>query len=231
MKINPCPLAAMLMLGMTGMPSSADTASVDTPLILLCADTTKAASTKLVYGYLDGKKTACMTEPELRSLYTNHFNDSVSAALDKKTGKKKYVMADLHGTDFSGANLAGMDMTGANFTSADLRKAVMKDATLINANLMAAYLRKADLRNADLSGANLTHAYLSEADLTGATGITIDQLKSAKNMYKAKIDTALLNRIDECCPEKLRDPGRRWDSNEWKPADKDLKEPFDQKGR
>ncbi|MGD9202880.1 MAG: formylglycine-generating enzyme family protein [Chitinispirillia bacterium] len=53
------------------------------------------------------------------------------------------------------------------------------------------------------SGIDLTDNDLSGADLTGAINITIEQLKTVKTLYKAKLDENLLKDVMEQCPEKL----------------------------
>ena len=55
------------------------------------------------------------------------------------------------------ANLSGANLSGANLTSTDLRKA--------------------DLSRADLSGANLETVWCNRANLTGVTGISVEELE------------------------------------------------------
>lgn len=74
------------------------------------------------------------------------------------------VAVDLSGQDFRGGDLAGIvfnfaDLSGANFTGASLR-----DASLARTNLSGAVFFGADLRGANLSG---------------ASGLTPDQLLGA----------------------------------------------------
>ena len=113
--------------------------------------------------------------------------------------------ANLRRANLSGANLSearlrsaflnGAELTMANLFVADLDEAKLIRATLVGANLLEAGLVGADLRGADLTDANLTGADLSgtnlngaklrktnlcESNLYGATGMTEEQLASAK---------------------------------------------------
>lgn len=75
----------------------------------------------------------------------------------------------------SGVNLKGMDLTGRDLSDSDLSNADLSDANL----------NKANLRGTDLSNANLSDANLSNADLRNTKGITVSQLKAAKNWSQA----------------------------------------------
>jgi uncharacterized protein YjbI with pentapeptide repeats len=69
---------------------------------------------------------------------------------------------DLSGADLSGANLSGADLSGADLSAADLGRADMVGTSLKGANLQRADLSK---------------ALLWSADLTGAVGITNEELE------------------------------------------------------
>jgi|GEM_PF-1626094 len=210
------------------------------PALYLCADSLAkdAAGAKKVYGYIDGKRTECMSEYELLSLYTQaqFEKDSVArrqqraeseakakantaAAADSMAAQIRAGKKDLDLADLMGVNLENADLSGASFVSADLRRANLAGADLTNANLESAYLRRADLRAAKLAGANLTGAYLAEADLRGAAGLTIESLKAAATLYKAKLDAALMEQAAEEMPEKLKDPSKCWEGNRWSDND------------
>lgn len=106
----------------------------------------------------------------------------LKALLD--VGVNAFYGADLSGLDLSQfdlssarlqrANLEGARLVGANLIGADLQGAV-----LVEANLRGADLRVANLRGADLRMANLQMARLENADLTGAMGLTMEQLEGA----------------------------------------------------
>ena len=84
------------------------------------------------------------------------------------------VAVDLTGQDFRGADLAGIvlnfaDLSGAIFTGASLR-----DASLANTNLSGAVFFGADLRGANLSGAiGLTPEQLLGAHVDASTILPI----------------------------------------------------------
>lgn len=111
---------------------------------------------------------------------------------------------DLRGTDLRRANLAGANFAGAilsrahleeanlagirlddailraaQLDHANLAEAAMERSFLLNANLTGARLRAAKLREAYLGGSRFDGAELLGADLTGAVGLTWEQLKTA----------------------------------------------------
>ncbi len=121
--------------------------------------------------------------------------------------------ANLQATDLGFANLTGAhldtaNLTGANLGSANLTRAIFgSHASDIDnpANLTGARLEIADLTGADLRYANLTRANLTRANLTGtsfldanlttadfqhAKGLSVDQIKKAKNWELAIYDDA-----------------------------------------
>jgi hypothetical protein len=207
----------------------------EAPKMFLCADSLQISGNKQVYGYIDGKKTGCMSEYEFLAAYnqTLFARDSVSrAAIEKeameqaKAGKKPIPAdslalqilngkKDLDGADLMGINLEGANLKDASMVSADMRQAKLGRADMTNANLEAAFLRRADLRGTNLSGANLKSAYLGEADLRGAKGLTVESLKNAATLYKAKFDNALTVEIKAEAPEKLKEPSKCWENNQW----------------
>jgi hypothetical protein len=118
--------------------------------------------------------------------------------------RRKDQRLDLRATDLRGAALAGAHLEGAflwraNLEKADLPQADLKGASLFCARLARAALLQADLKGADLEGAILwganlagahlegaflrgTHlegAHLQAALLTGAVGLTMQQIESA----------------------------------------------------
>jgi uncharacterized protein YjbI with pentapeptide repeats len=115
----------------------------------------------------------------------------------------KFKEAILHRATFSEADLSGADLEKADLTGADLTQARLdpmpaaegvlgaqprptnlKGARLDGANLTGADLSGADLRGASLRGARFDRAKLAgtllrSQDLTGATGLTREQLEGA----------------------------------------------------
>jgi len=93
------------------------------------------------------------------------------------------------------ANLEDANLSGANLREARLRNANMVNCSLQLAQLETANLREADLRGANLQGARLNNAQLDLANLENAnvkdavfldaTGLTVAQIKRARNWEKA----------------------------------------------
>ncbi len=106
--------------------------------------------------------------------------------------KNRDVKPDLSGADLTGANLFGGDLRGAKLGKADLRGAELFGANLSGADLRGAnfgqaYLSEADLSRTDLSQANLSQARLLRADLSGAVGLTQEEVDSAQGDEGTKL--------------------------------------------
>jgi len=87
--------------------------------------------------------------------------------------------ADLSGALLFRADLSGAVLNRADLSGADLGAADLSGAILSGADLSGADLSEADLSEADFSGVNLIRADLSGADLSGALGLTKEQLQYA----------------------------------------------------
>lgn len=108
--------------------------------------------------------------------------------------------AYLQSADLSEANLAQ-----ANLTCADLRRVNLTAASLKGADLSSAVLQNAELRRADLTGCKLTRAMLTDAelmdanlskcDLRGVRGVSVDQIRSARNWEKAIFDPGMVTSL------------------------------------
>lgn len=94
------------------------------------------------------------------------------------------------------ADLSRADLTNAEFSTAFLQGAVLHGAILKGAILYEANLQGADLREANLQGANLRDANLQGANLLGADSLTKEQLLQVKTLYKAQIDSTLLEKFN-----------------------------------
>lgn len=89
--------------------------------------------------------------------------------------------ADLkHGAEPEGAHLESALFINTNLERALLREVNLQNAIFTGANLRDAILYKANLENAKLLGADL-----QGADLQWAKGLTVQQIKEAKNWDKA----------------------------------------------
>ena len=209
------------------------------PVMYLCIDSMKqkfdktgVTPPKLVYGYIDGQKTECMSEHELRAEFSRHsFQKSrasepdsqqlldqkglrreVSSGILRKSIKEKKNLAesDLRGYDLKGVDLSRADLRKANLESADLRSAKLEGADLSGANLQFAYLKHAKLKNAKFTDANLKGAYFQGADLRGAIGLDLEKLREVTTLHNAILDSVLMDQVKEYCPAKLKDPGWQW---------------------
>ncbi|MBB74934.1 MAG: hypothetical protein CMJ75_10525 [Planctomycetaceae bacterium] len=80
-----------------------------------------------------------------------------------------------------GANLEEADFRGANLVAADLRDASFRYSKLAGANLSEADLRGAQFALADLTGAKLQGANLEGVDFRESAGLTLPQVRLAKN--------------------------------------------------
>ncbi len=188
---------------------------------------------KLVYGYIDGKKTECMCEYELRARFSEvELKERKSTEVDSQQllessgkrrsvkdlknenglfrGNKDLVGADLRGYDLNGVDLSGADLTNANLESADLRNANLSNANLRGTSLEFAFLKNANLKNADLSNAHLGGAYFQNANLSGVEGLTMENIQTVATVCNAVFDTDWMELIKEYCPNKMKDTGWQW---------------------
>ncbi|MFW5775389.1 MAG: pentapeptide repeat-containing protein [Chitinivibrionales bacterium] len=182
---------------------------------------------KMVYGYINGRKTECMPEYEFLAAYHQTlFQDTQQQTQQQEKPRKKidYAHADLRGADMAGMDLLGADLRGADLSSADLRNADLRGANLQGTNLSAAYLKKADLRGADLTGAILDGTYLMQADCRKARGLRLETLARAYTLFETQFDKALADNVQRRFADKLHDPGWEWVNNAWSQGDvgKDL---------
>ena len=78
--------------------------------------------------------------------------------------------------------------------------------TLREPTFGGANLERANLNDANLERANLERANLISANLEGAINLTIEQLSKVKTLYKAKLDSALMEQVKEKYPHLLERP-------------------------
>lgn len=94
--------------------------------------------------------------------------------------------ADLTGLIFSRSDLSGSILQGANLTGV-----TFQGTTLKSVNFRKANLTRADFQGADLTGAQLQESNLSGADLSGATGLTSEQLAGASSDEKTRLPSGV----------------------------------------
>lgn len=208
--------------------SSSSFAESNEPAMFLCIDSmmqvrkqTGCEPQKLVYGYIDGKKTACMSEYEFRVACSKVLFDRENGSLNKTQkkqlqrnavyrGEKNLANADLRGLDLKGLDLSGANLTNAQLESADLRGANLKNATMTGANLENAYCKNADFRGADLTSANLRGAFFHHANLFEVQGITMENLSAVSSLYQARLEEPLMEIIESKFSNKLKNPKGSW---------------------
>ncbi|MEM0979694.1 MAG: pentapeptide repeat-containing protein [Cyanobacteria bacterium P01_H01_bin.58] len=89
----------------------------------------------------------------------------------------------FHKSHFGQANLSGSNFQGSSFRRSNLTDANLKNADFSNTNLTRSKLNRADVTNC-----NFQNADISEADLSHAKGLTVEQVKSARNWQAATYD-------------------------------------------
>ena len=111
--------------------------------------------------------------------------------------------ANLTGADLNGTNLTSAELFFANLTGAELGRANFSGANLNGANLTGAHLEFAKLAGAKIGGANLTGANFSGANLTGANlGVNLAGINLQSNLNAADLTGALglsQQQLDRAC--------------------------------
>lgn len=138
------------------------------------------------------------------------FTDAKTFFAALQSGRRCFRSCSLAGIDFKGMRLNGLDFSGANFSGCDLRGAEMRYCDLSGAALRNAFLRGADLRYARMDNADFGNAMLTASDLREANGLSLVQLRSARNLYKAKMDSETVEILQRDYPNLFKDPGGAW---------------------
>ncbi len=109
--------------------------------------------------------------------------------------------ANLREAFLEEANLENAILQRANLQEAQLYEANLQKAFLIGANIQEAFLQAANLQEADLQRANL-----QETDLEEAKALTLEQLSKVKTLYKASLNSNLLEQVKNKYPHLLEKP-------------------------
>lgn len=172
---------------------------------------------KMVYGYINGQRTECMSEADFLSRFCMPavLPKPPSAVEASAPPASNPVIRSYAGANFREADLFGMDFRNANcrqadFFRADMRNINLQDADCKQANFEGAYLKNADLNGADLSDANLKNAYFVSADLRNVSGLTIEIVRFVATLHDCKLDADLCELVNEYCPSKWRDVSSCW---------------------
>jgi len=105
-------------------------------------------------------------------------------------------------------NKTGVDLNFLNVRYEYLCGIDLSNARLTGADFADSTLTEADFRNADLRDARFQHTGLRGADLREAKNLTSEQLCNARTLFKAKLDSELLEKVKVECPELLEKPER-----------------------
>jgi hypothetical protein len=127
-----------------------------------------------------------------------------------QSGRRSFQSCALAGLDLKGMRLYGLDFKDAILSGCDLRCADMRYCDLSGAALRNAYLHGADLRNAQMDNTDFSGAMLTGADLRDAKGLSFDQLRSARNLYRVKLDNETMEVMQREYPKHFKDPGGAW---------------------
>ncbi|NKB43317.1 MAG: hypothetical protein GKS03_03465 [Alphaproteobacteria bacterium] len=98
-----------------------------------------------------------------------------SGGFDSRTGAVSQLIDGVG----SGTQFGAVDLNGAIFFGQDLSGSVFNGTILTDANFSGVDLSNTRFINSLVSGANFNQANISGADLTGAQGLTFDQISGA----------------------------------------------------
>ena len=118
--------------------------------------------------------------------------------------------SDFRNADLRGANLKSADLRQGNFQRADFREANMADVNLGDTDLRGAQLGFADLKEADFNDAKLEGADLRCADLLDVKNLSIEDLKTVKTLYRAKMDEVVRQQLQINNKELFAKPPDTW---------------------
>ena len=159
---------------------------------------------------VDSVKGAFLKKKDLR--YADMFRAFLVKAILRNADLEgaRLRKVNLQDADLRGANLQNTDLRGANLKAADLREANLTDADLVGAQLQDANLGIADMIRVDFDEVDLQGADLRCADLTDAKNLSAETLSKVKTLYKATLDTSLLEEIKADSPYLLEPPEDTW---------------------
>jgi uncharacterized protein YjbI with pentapeptide repeats len=123
---------------------------------------------------------ASLSDADLSDAYLSDAYLSGSDLRGADLLRADLINADLRGAKMSWTKLSGALLRGSDLGGAQLYEAVLYEAVLEGADLNGTVLSRANLFGADLREATLSGAVLGGADLRGATGVTTEQLSTAR---------------------------------------------------
>jgi hypothetical protein len=127
-----------------------------------------------------------------------------------QSGRRNFSSCSFIGMDFKGMRLYGLNFKGANLSGCDLRGTDMRYCDLSGATLRNAFLHRADLRHARVENTDFSDAMLTASDLRETEELSLYQLRSARNLYKMKLDSETVEVLQRDYPNLFKDPGGAW---------------------
>jgi hypothetical protein len=118
--------------------------------------------------------------------------------------------SDFRNADLRGANLIRADLRQGNFHRADFREAILEEVNLGDADLRDAQLGFAVFKGADFKDAKLSGADLRCADLRDVKNLSIEDLKTVKTLYRAKMDEDVQEQLQKSKKELFNKPPDTW---------------------
>ncbi len=118
--------------------------------------------------------------------------------------------ANFRNADLRGAKLKSADLRQGNFQGADFREAILEKVNLGDADLRNTQLGFAVFTQADFNAAKLTGADLRCADLRDVKHLSIEDLKTVKTLYRAKMDKDIQQQLQRINKELFTKPSDTW---------------------
>jgi uncharacterized protein len=149
--------------------------------------------------------------PDARAQDTGRsFTDANAVFAAIQSGQRSFRSCSFSGIDLMGMRLYGINFQGANLSRCDLRGADMRYCDLSGATLRNAFLHGADLRYARVGETDFGNSMLTASDLRESEGLSFEQLRSALNLYKTKLDSETVEILQRDYPKLFKDPGGAW---------------------
>ena len=131
------------------------------------------------------------------NLYTSNLNfATLTRANIQRADLRNSYLASAH---MDHADLRGAYLWSSKLEGADLGSAQLENAIFIDADLQGANLGGAQFSGTVLNGANLRGTSLEGADLRGASGLTANQVCSAKSRRGALLGDDLEMQVEAQC--------------------------------
>lgn len=135
----------------------------------------------------------------------NSANLSDSSMLEARLTNSRLNQTDFSNSNLNQAQFKNAYASGAIFDNCYLIKSSFENAFLIKTDFSNALLMDANFAGSYLTGASFNNASLYKADFRGAKGLTLDQLSSAKTLYRAKFDQFLYDQVLMNIPHLIGD--------------------------